>query len=237
MRILFVAHSEFVFVFARACHQAYKWGYARVTAHNGSYLEWEFVDSQNGGAVLDRMAIWQDPAAIAADIATRNPFAGPANGGTGSDAGGDDNDPGAASNSSSLALLGSLVSAAAVGLLALLWCWWGLAKRAAKARQMHGQIYNSDDRRRNNRPHAMLAQDDGLSTNRPIKPQAFLSSADDEGDLGSSAYMHSDLKSPYNANSSQPLRDSGAKQLMGRLVQSPLQAAAGPFYENERSDV
>ena len=36
----------------------YKWGYARVTAYNGSYLGWEWVESSSG-SVIDRMAIVQ----------------------------------------------------------------------------------------------------------------------------------------------------------------------------------
>jgi hypothetical protein len=58
----------------------YVWGYARVTAHNGSYLTWEFVDSARGlsggtsGVVVDRMAIRQDPQAIADSIRERNPY-------------------------------------------------------------------------------------------------------------------------------------------------------------------
>jgi hypothetical protein len=27
---------------------AYEWGYARMTAHNGSFLTWEFLDTQRG---------------------------------------------------------------------------------------------------------------------------------------------------------------------------------------------
>jgi hypothetical protein len=248
----------------RSCYrvcvcQLYQWGYARVTAHNGSYLEWHFVDSQNGGAVLDRMAIWQDPAAIAADIAARNPFfAGPASGDDGSDDGGGgggsgddgvvpggaDDDPGASSRQSSLAVLCGAVSAAAVVLLASLWCAWArTAKRSVQAQplSLHGN------------PHSMLAQDDGLSCNgdgsldlrdatrsphrRSIKPRAFLASADKNGDPESSAVMHPDVKNPYNADAVEKsfLRFSGAEQLTSRLVESPLQAAADSDFE--RGDV
>jgi hypothetical protein len=230
--------------------QFYQWGYARVTAHNGSYLEWHFVDSQNGGAVLDRMAIWQDPAAIAADIAARNPFfAGPASGDDGSDdggvvPGGADDDSGASSRQSSLAVLCGAVSAAAVVLLASLWCAWArTAKRSVQAQplSLHGN------------PHSMLAQDDGLSCNgdgsldlrdatrsphrRSIKPRAFLAPADKNGDPESSAVMHPDVKNPYNADAVEKsfLRFSGAEQLTSRLVESPLQAAADSDFE--RGDV
>lgn len=36
----------------------YKWGYARVVAHNSTYLTWEWVESSTG-TVFDRMAISQ----------------------------------------------------------------------------------------------------------------------------------------------------------------------------------
>jgi Iron/zinc purple acid phosphatase-like protein C len=36
----------------------YKWGYARVVAHNSTYLTWEWVESSSGN-VFDRMAISQ----------------------------------------------------------------------------------------------------------------------------------------------------------------------------------
>jgi hypothetical protein len=37
----------------------YEWGYARVTAVNASYLDWEWVQSSTG-KVLDHMVITQD---------------------------------------------------------------------------------------------------------------------------------------------------------------------------------
>jgi hypothetical protein len=44
----------------------YKWGYARVTAYNGTYLGWEWVESSTG-EVIDRMAIVQS-AYVNADV-------------------------------------------------------------------------------------------------------------------------------------------------------------------------
>jgi Iron/zinc purple acid phosphatase-like protein C len=39
----------------------YQWGYARVTALNSSYLNWEWVNSTTG-IVIDHMMIYQDDA-------------------------------------------------------------------------------------------------------------------------------------------------------------------------------
>ena len=39
----------------------YQWGYARVTALNSSYLNWEWVNSTTG-TVIDHMMIYQDDA-------------------------------------------------------------------------------------------------------------------------------------------------------------------------------
>jgi hypothetical protein len=111
----------------------YEFGYARLDAVNGSLLTWAFVDTRHGSQVRDRMAIRQDPSAIAVDIARRDPY--PVGGG--GDGGDDDSyeDGGSTGGGGRF----SLAWAVAAGVLALFLC--GCLVAAARCqvdRRWHG---------------------------------------------------------------------------------------------------
>jgi len=218
-----------------------------VSAINESYLEWEFLNSQNGGEVLDRMAIWQDPSAIAADIARRDPFNGIGESvSTNDDVVNDIDDgssinqdddgvieqPSSSSTSSAWLMIGGFASAAVVGMLGLFWCWWALRKRAAKMRL--------------ETRHTALLSDDGMSFNGDgaFDLQQSINGGGNTNVFSSSSQSDmsaSDLTlhatHSYNADSDRDSLSSISERAMSRIMHSPQKAATVPLFEPDRTDV
>ena len=203
--------------------------------------------------MLDRMAIWQDPQAIAADIARRNPFDGVGGGSSTNDVNSNDDGtsnqdddgligPSSSSPSTAWMVIGGIAAGALVGLIGLFWCWWALRKRAAKMR-----LENHDHR------HTMLLSDDGMSFNgdgaldmqQSINGNSLdtipSSSSSSQIDVSNDSWAMSDksVHAPhsYNADSDRDSMSSISEHAMSRIMDSPKKAASVPLYEPERSNV